>query len=382
MANKLGKKLMILSLAKHAKNNSIYYSYEPYVREINLWCELYDQVDIYTEIIHFDESNKHSFAEFKFKNITLKSLWSVPVRKSIASKVFHILTLPFLTIQFLTVLWKYDLIHIRNSSIPSIILGLLIRLFNKKTITKWAGGFAPFPNESIISKIDRKVAGLPSKSNKTLIYSKSNRPNLIPFIPALMSEEEIQFAQNLSQNKPDFKKVLNIVSIGRLHPTKNFELIPEALSVLLQQNIKFNWCYHCIGDGVLMTKMKDLVAKLKLQDHVVFHGALKFSDAQKILAKSHVLIMPGVLEGWPKPIAEAWVHNVFPIAAHCGNIPDILDSEDKGLTFIPEPNNLAKSIVEAHRILSKRELVNLNGFAKAMSLEKFKDRLEKVIKSF
>ena len=51
----LGKKLMVLSLADHAfdaEGNPV--AYEPYVREINLWCELFEEVEIYTNILDYD----------------------------------------------------------------------------------------------------------------------------------------------------------------------------------------------------------------------------------------------------------------------------------------------------------------------------------------
>jgi len=380
MDRKLGSKLMILSLARHAVNNGKNYSYEPYVREINLWCQLYNQVHIYTQIDAYNESNKHSFAEFKHKNITLKKLWNYPVSSSLFSRALHILTLPFMVLQLVLIVHKYDLIHIRNSSLPSAVLGLVVRLFRKKTITKWAGGFGPYPNEPILSKLDRKVAGLPGKYNKTLIYSKSDASHLVTFIPALMSLKEIDNAQQLSKDKPAIKEKLNLVTIGRLHATKNFELIPEALFELNKIS-DFAWEYHCIGDGDLMPKMKALVSKYNLDGKVIFHGAMKFNEAQKILAKSHVLIMPGVLEGWPKPIAEGWAHNTFPLAANSGNIPDILDSEKKGLVFKPDSLHLAEAIKSAFTKLSGADVINLRDYANDLSLETFSKRLQTEIKS-
>ena len=380
MAGTLGKRLMVLSLARHAMNNGKNYSYEPYVRELDLWCELYDEVDIYAQIDTYSENNRHSFAQFKHDNVTLKKLWSYPVGDSIMSRILHILTLPFLVIQMLTVVHKYNLIHIRNSSLPSIILGLTVRLFRKATITKWAGNFGPYPNEPLLSKLDRKVAGMPGKRCKTLIYSKSDKPHLVSFIPALMSSEEIESAQRMSVDKPSIDKQLNIVSIGRLHPTKNFELIPKALNEL-QKSANFRWHYHCIGDGVLMPELQELVSRFGLNEHVTFHGGMKFNEAQRILADSHVLIMPGVLEGWPKPIAEGWAHNTYPLAANASNIFDILDSIDKGIIFNANADALAQAVDEAFHKLSYMEVINLKAYANELSLETFKERLQLEINS-
>lgn len=380
MAGTLGKRLMVLSLARHAIDNGKNYSYEPYVRELDLWCELYDEVDIYAQIDTYNEKNRHSFAQFEHDNVTLKKLWSYPVGDSMMSRVLHILTSPFLAIQLLFIVHKYDLVHIRNSSLPSIVLGLIVRVFRKETITKWAGNFGPYPNEPWLSKLDRKVAGMGGKRCKTLIYGASKKPHLISFIPAIMSSEEIDSAQLMSAEKPDIKKQFNIVSIGRLHPTKNFELIPKALSEL-NSRVKFKWHYHCIGDGTLMPELQELVRQNDLNEQVTFHGAMKFNDAQKILARSHILIMPGVLEGWPKPIAEGWAHNTYPLAANRGNIPDILSTIDKGLIFDANSTSLAVAIEQAFDKLSHMANVNLKAYANELSLETFKERLQLEIKS-
>ena len=80
---KLGSKLMVLSLARHSFNTENKpVSYEPYVREMNLWCELYDQVDIYTIIHPFNKEQKHKFSEFKYDNVNLINLWTFDASKS------------------------------------------------------------------------------------------------------------------------------------------------------------------------------------------------------------------------------------------------------------------------------------------------------------
>jgi len=94
-----------------------------------------------------------------------------------------------------------------------------------------------------------------------------------------------------------------------------------------------------------------------------------------------VAIMPGVLEGWPKIIAEAWAHGAIPVAASAGLVPWILQEEDTGVQFNPTPVGLANALIE---LLDDPERVKamsgkLIPHAKALSLDSFKTRLEQVL---
>jgi len=94
-----------------------------------------------------------------------------------------------------------------------------------------------------------------------------------------------------------------------------------------------------------------------------------------------VAIMPGVLEGWPKIIAEAWAHGAIPVAASAGLVPWILQEEDAGVHFYPTPAGLANALVkllgdpERMKSMSRKLMPR----AEDLSLDSFKKRLEQVL---
>jgi len=381
---KLGKRLMVLSLAPHAydqKGNPV--SYEPYVREMNLWSPLFEEVHIYTLVHQYNHKQHHKFARFKDDNVKLKGLLSFNASKGMFHKLGLLLSLPLVTLQLAFALRKYDVVNIRNSGFFSILLGLITRIFSKPTITKWAGSYSTFEGESFITKMDRRVINLYHKKHRVLVYDKVYKEHFVNFIPALMSTSEIEEAKKMSEQKPDISKGLEIIAIGRLYWAKNFELIFEALNVLQHDNsVDFKWHFHMIGDGDLRAELEKMVDVFSLQSFVTFHGALPFKKAQPLLAKSHVLIMPGVKEGWPKPIAEAWAHNVYPLGANKGNVPDIIRHEDQGIAFEPTKEDLVLSIKKAHKYLvEKKESSNFMQYAENYSLESFQRQLITIIKS-
>ncbi len=381
---KLGKRLLVLSAAPHSYDKDAKpVSYEPYVREMNLWTEMFDEVHIYTILRPYDESQRHKFARFKDTNVKLISLASFDASRGILYKIGLLLSIPIVSLQLLFSLRKYDVINIRNSGFFSAILGIITRIFPKPTITKWAGSYMPYEGENLITKIDRRVINWYHKKHKVLIYDKVYKKHFVNFIPALMSKAEINEAKKLAETKPPISKRVEIIAIGRMYWAKNFELIFEALNLLQQDTtVDFNWHFHMIGDGDLRGKLEQMVSDYSLQEKVTFYGGLPFQKAQSLLAKSHVLIMPGEKEGWPKPIAEAWAHNVFPLGANKGNVPDIIDDQNKGIAFTPTKEELVKSIKNAHDYLSsKNESPNFIAYAENYSLESFQEELRKIIKS-
>ncbi|WP_299052962.1 glycosyltransferase [uncultured Polaribacter sp.] len=137
-----------------------------------------------------------------------------------------------------------------------------------------------------------------------------------------------------------------------------------------------------IGDGHLKEEIHNKAKELNLLSNITFYGGLPFKEAQSVLAKCHVLIMPGVMEGWPKPIAESWAHNCLPLAANKGNVPDIIDTKNKGLCFEPTAEELSKTIKKAFKyLLENKEKINLTKFAIQYSLENFQIKLSNIIKS-
>lgn len=215
---KLGKRLMVLSAAPHSYDkDGKPVSYEPYVREMNLWTEMFDEVHIYTILKPFDERQHHKFAKFRDSNVKLIPLLSFDASKGVLYKLGLLLSLPVVFFQLLFASRKYDVVNIRNSGFFSAILGIITRLFPKPTITKWAGSYMPYEGENLITKFDRKVINWYHKKHKVLIYDKVYKKHFVNFIPALMSNAEINEAKKLAEDKPLISKRYEIVAIGRMY---------------------------------------------------------------------------------------------------------------------------------------------------------------------
>ncbi len=382
-----------LTLITHAdvfkNNDGNLISYAPLVREIDLWCELFEEVHIYTP--NFKLTKNYSLSTFKYDNVYHHFLFfnnSSNIPGKFYIKVlnnflifYRLLQLPIVFIQLIPIIYKSEIINLRSPGYPALLANIILKYFIKrKTIVKWAGGYHSYPNENIISKFERKLLLKAPPKTKILVYDTIKHPNFVHFIPALMSVEEIKKGQDLSKNKK-WNGTTNIVSVGRLAKAKNFDLVLNALGEL-EKLKSFDWHFYMIGEGSELENLKTIAHKYAIKNKVTFVGAIPFNEVQEFYAKANIVIMPGIKEGWPKIIAEAWAHNALVFAANRGNVPDILNNNN-GIAFEPTIDDLKNKLSNyfEHTIDYEKYIENGKSIVFNYSLENFKQQLENTIKS-
>ena len=133
------------------------------------------------------------------------------------------------------------------------------------------------------------------------------------------AEKDIPFLLNRS--------ILNLITIGRYEPEKNYNLILKIACQLKQAEVKFNW--FLVGFGYLFNEISQEIERLNLSDNVLLLpgfkplGLLKHCDA---------LVLVSVYEGTPVTIDEAKVLNVPVFAKDIGGISDQLAQDAYGAT--------------------------------------------------
>jgi glycosyltransferase involved in cell wall biosynthesis len=174
---------------------------------------------------------------------------------------------------------------------------------------------------------------------------------------------------------------MKILCVGRLETAKGFDLALRGLGELKRVRPDLTWHFTLVGDGTQGDSLRRLAAACDLTDRMTFTGALSFPEVQQRYAESHIAIMPGIKEGWPKIIAEAWAHGTIPVAASAGLVPSILEDRSSGVVFQPTPTDLALALAhllddpEKMRCMSQ----GLYRHARELSLDQFRVRLEKVL---
>ena len=143
------------------------------------------------------------------------------------------------------------------------------------------------------------------------------------------------------KNKPDpiddqpydyFK----FITVGRLAPWKNIDIIIEALNDYKKANQ--NFIFYIVGSGPEETKLKKLVNDLDLENFVTFTGQLQKDDLNYYLQKSDIYIQASSYEGLPHVILEAMSHNLSIISTPIGGTNEVIQDGKNGWVWELENN--------------------------------------------
>jgi glycosyltransferase involved in cell wall biosynthesis len=353
------------------------WAYEPYVRELRLWADLFTRVEILAPFAEGPMQGNQ--APYERPNVVWRP-FSYSLSYDPWSPLRRLTQVPALALQIDRLIADCDLIHLRSPGHPALVGQLLVRLRQKFSIAKWAGLFDSFPGERLPSRFERRLVRWCSDRHPVLIYGPTNHPNMIPFMPALMTDRELVRARHLSGGK-NWSPPWRLLSVGRLLAVKNFETAIRGLGELHERRPDLEWEYTLIGDGPEASALRELAVHCGIAERVHFTGALPFDEVQKYYASAQLVIMPGVMEGWPKIIAEAWAHRAVPVAAAAGLVPWILQGADYGVPFRPTPRGLADALTTlmGDEMRLKALLGRCATRSNDLSLERFKEQLEEVL---
>ena len=94
---------------------------------------------------------------------------------------------------------------------------------------------------------------------------------------------------------------LELICVTQLIPRKGVSLILEALATLSFDN----WKFTLLGDGPLLSSLREYSEQLGIADQCRFCGRVSRDDALKILSLSHLFLWASVLDSNPSVLAEA-----------------------------------------------------------------------------
>ncbi|HTO93136.1 MAG TPA: glycosyltransferase [Bacteroidota bacterium] len=352
-------------------------AFEPYVREMRVWADLFRDVVI---CAHAGEGPmRGNLAPYERENIEIRQV-RYTTDHGFSGARRRLVQLPGLTLSARRTISDTDFALLRSPSHFGLVGIVLVRLMGRGSITKWAGGYGAFRGERIPTRVNRWLESLVGKNHVTLVYGEAHRAHHESFIPALMTSREIADAREAGKPRR-WAPPWQILCVGRLELVKNFDLVLRALGELRVSAPALDWRFTMVGGGREEQNLRTLARECAIADRVTFTGPLSFSDVQKRYGAAHVVIMPGVQEGWPKVIAEAWAHGAFPLGARGGIVPWILSDAGSGAVFEATPASLAGTIAgllaDPGRLASISE--GLYSRAEAMSLDQFRARLERVL---
>ncbi len=190
------------------------------------------------------------------------------------------------------------------------------------------------------------VKKYPTLKNKIILIENIVSPSLV--------HRQADMLDISSEIKKD-KKAINILSIGRFSPVKNFTSIPNICDFIIKKGINVNW--FIIGYGEEEELIRKKISELNLENNIFILG--KKSNPYPYIKACDIYVQPSKFEGKSVTVREAQILQKpvvitdFPTAKdHVKNLFDgiitTMDNEGCAEQIIKliEDNRLRESIIE------------------------------------
>ena len=355
-------RLLVVTHVTHYRHDGAVHAYGPYVREMNVWCDLFPQVVIAAPLA--DGPPPGDGLAFSSQNMQMH-----PIPKSggdtALAKLKQLVLLPWIVTRLCFAMWKADAIHVRcpgNLGLLGVVLG---PIFSSKLVAKYAGQWSEFPGEARSVRLQRRLLGSRWWRGIVTVYGDwPNQPkHVVPFFTSVMTKSQMDRARAMTTRRLTCPSSANedpltVVFVGRLSREKNVDTLIEAVARLTQQGIDIR-C-HVVGQGAEFESLCRLAEQWNVRDQVQFAGGVDYDRVFDFYEQSDVLVLVSETEGWPKAIAEAMACGLVCIGSERGLVPWML-AEGRGFTAAPRDvetlteflKQLSES-VELRQSISKR----------------------------
>ena len=139
---------------------------------------------------------------------------------------------------------------------------------------------------------------------------------------------------------------VNLLSVGRLHPAKGYDLLIKALALASSRKLHI----HILGTGLEEQRLKNMARELGVADCISFHGFQE--NPYPYMAQADGFVLTSRYEGLPNAMLEALALGCPAIAFKCkGGITEIVKGGKNGfLLDLGDVKSLA-AMLDSYRYL-------------------------------
>lgn len=160
-------------------------------------------------------------------------------------------------------------------------------------------------------------------------------------------------------------------TIGRLHPSKGYIFLIEAVPLVLEKLPQAR--FVLVGEGGERVRLEKRARELGVASRVDFLG--ERVDADDLLPEFDIFVSPSVVEGMPNAILEAAVARIPIVATGVGGVPEVIQDALTGLLVEPgSSSRLASALIR----MGQDEMLRTGCVRKAEELvsSRFREREE------
>jgi colanic acid/amylovoran biosynthesis glycosyltransferase len=204
---------------------------------------------------------------------------------------------------------------------------------NFEYLQTWLPRFSGFHSVSqAISEVGNKI------------YTNPNKIDQVVYTGLDLSLFEFKSEVNQHQT-------LKIISVGRPHWIKGYDIALKALSLLKKNGLKFN--YQIIGaegDQELLFLRKDL----DLEIEVEYLPKLPQQKVFEMMASSDIFLLSSIEEGIANVVVEAMALGCPVISTNCGGMKELIGHQKEGwIVPVYDEEAMAAQILEFNQLDSE-----------------------------
>lgn len=372
-------KFLIVSHVNHTIKNNAIFGYGPYIREMNLWLNKVDSVEVVANLTNRDLDNidlayQHRNIYFtKLKEFNLTS--SISILKAIAS-------MPMLLIAIFKAMKRADHIHLRCPGNVGL-LGCVVQIFypNKTKTAKYAGNWDPKAKQPWSYRLQKWILNntFLTKNMQVLVYGEweGMSKNIKPFFTATYTNNEAEKALAQDQKILPINKPIQFMFVGTLTANKRPMYALEVFKLLSKTINQAE--LHFYGEGNQRQEIIDFCISNNISNKVFVHGNQPKEVVEKAYINSHFLFLASKSEGWPKVVAEAMFWGCVPLATNVSCVHQMMGYGERGVLLQLDPEQDVESI---NTLIQNPELYKKNSTnGKHWSTQYTLDRFEAEIKN-
>lgn len=149
-----------------------------------------------------------------------------------------------------------------------------------------------------------------------------------------------------------------ILFAGRLWYVKGLHVLLLAFKKLLEDHPTVK--LMIIGDGLIRNELLQITRRLKIDDNVLFIGAVPYRDMPLYIAACDVFVLPSVFEGQGIAALEAMSCGKPIVATAAGGLPEVVRDGENG--FLVKPYDVEALTKALKTLIENEELRKKIGF--------------------
>ena len=208
-----------------------------------------------------------------------------------------------------------------------------------------------------------------NKANKIITISEACKNSLVNLFP--QQKSKIFVLQNLSSpnlinkladeyfpKEYEEYKGIRIVSIGRLHEVKGYDMAIEAAKILVDKGIDFKW--FVVGEGPERKKLTILINKYHLEN--IFYLIGLRENPYPYIKQADILVQPSKFEGKSVVLDEAKILFKSIIVTNYNSAGDQIVNDESGIIVPMNGKGIAEGLINL--IINENKRRELSEFLK------------------